>query len=168
MVFRGLPSLKSLMCFYRTTRAMYSPNITLQFHDGRTKIHIYNIEISTADFELIIQHLDNVTTSRYFDRYGSDNVRYLDHVLLRYASRSLEDLRLLWPHNSISELPTCTFQLLIVFKIRFQDQRTQASYSDFYDSRACCEFDSRQRLRTCLVAGPNHCLSAKGASWHPS
>ena len=105
MVFRGLPSLKSLMCFYRTTRAMYSPNITLQFHDGRTKIHIYNIEISSEDFELIMQHLDNVTTFRYFDRYGSDNARYLDHVLLRYASHSLEDVNLQCPQNPSSELP---------------------------------------------------------------
>ena len=117
MVFRGLPALRSLMCFFRTTRAMYNPNITLQFHEGCTKIHIYDIEIGSEDLELIMQHVDNVTTFAYVDRYGSDIARYLDHILLRYASHSLEDLRLQSPHNPISELPSHGFHSVFGFAV---------------------------------------------------
>ena len=54
MIFRGLPSLKCLMCFYRTTRAGLTPTITLKFCNGYTQLKIWDLEFSSEDLSLIL------------------------------------------------------------------------------------------------------------------
>ena len=115
MIFRGLPSLKCLMCTYRTTRAGLTPTITLQFCDGCTQMKIWDLEISSEDLGLILQHVENLTTFDYIDRHYSSIERYLDGTLQRYAARSLKELKLQCRHNPISELPSHGFHSLAGF-----------------------------------------------------
>ncbi len=115
MIFRGLPSLKSLMCLYRTTRALYNPTITLRFCNGCTEMHVYDYELSSEDLELILQHVENLTAFAYIDRYVSNITRYLDDILRRYAGHSLKELKLQCLPNPLSELPSHGFNSLTGF-----------------------------------------------------
>ena len=117
MIFGGLPSLRSLMCLYRTSRALYNPTITLQFHNGCTEMHIYDYELSSEDLELVLQHVENLTIFAYIDRYGSNITRYLDDTLRRYAGHSLKELKLQCLPNPLSELPSHGFQNLTGFTV---------------------------------------------------
>ena len=117
MIFRGLPSLRSLMCLYRTSRALYNPTITLHFCNGRTEMYVYDYELSSEDLELILQHVENVTTFAYIDRYGSNITRYLDDTLRKYAGPSLNELKLQCLPNPLSELPSHGFNSLTGFTV---------------------------------------------------
>ncbi len=57
-------------------------------------MHVYDYELSSEDFELILQHVESLTAFAYIDRYGSHITRYLDDTLRRYAGGSLKELKL--------------------------------------------------------------------------
>ena len=115
MIFGGLPSLNCLICSYRTTRAGHTPTITLQFCNGCTQIKIWDLEISSEDLGLILQHVEHLTSFDYTDRYYSGIERYLDGTLQRYAARSLKELKVQCRHNPISEIPSHGFHSLAAY-----------------------------------------------------
>ena len=117
MVFRGLPSLRSLLCLYRTDRALYNSSISLQFCDGCTQMHIFDYELSSEDLELILQHVENLTVFTYTDRFSSYATRYLDDTLHKYAGDSLQELRLQCLPDKLSELPSHGFSNLTGFTV---------------------------------------------------
>ena len=91
-IFQGLPSLRDLLCFFRTTRALDNPCIIMQLCNESTALHVLDLELSAEDLEIILQHVSNVTEFTYIDRYFSNVVRNLDQTLQKYAGASLEDL----------------------------------------------------------------------------
>ena len=93
-IFQELPSLRSLSCFFRTTRALDNPSIALRRHIGSISLHIFDLELSAEDLEIVLQHVRNVTSFTYIDRYFSSQVRTLDKTLQRYAGNSLRELLL--------------------------------------------------------------------------
>ncbi len=116
-IFRGLPSLRSLLCLYRTDRALYNPSISLHFCDGCTQMHICDYELSSEDLELILQHVENLTVFTYIDRFASNVARYLDDILERYAGDSLQELKLQCLPNKMSMLPSHGFDNLTGFTV---------------------------------------------------
>ena len=115
--FGGLPSLRTLMCFYKTTRALCNADITLQFYNACTAMQICNLELSSDGLDLILQHIKNLTRFTYVDRYYSGISRHLDATLQKYASQSLKEIRLQCWHNPISELPSHGFHSLTGFTV---------------------------------------------------
>ena len=57
-------------------------------------MHIYGYGLCSEDLELILQHVENLTTFAYIDRYGSNVTRCLADTLQRYAGDSLKELKL--------------------------------------------------------------------------
>ena len=91
-IFQGLPSLRDLLCYFRTTRALDNPCIVMQLWNGATALHVLDLELSAEDLEIILQHVSNVVEFTYIDRFLSNVVRNLDQTLQKYAGASLEDL----------------------------------------------------------------------------
>ena len=115
-LIEGLPSLRSLSCSFRTTRAL-SPNIMIQLCNGSTSLHIFDLDLSTEDLEIILGHVRNLTAFTYIDRYLSSAVRNLDATLQKHAGDSLEKLRLLCEPSPNLQLPNHGFTSLRGFTV---------------------------------------------------
>ena len=91
-IFQGLPSLRDLRCYFRTTRALDDPCIVMQLWNGATALHVFDLELSTEELEIILQHVRNLVEFTYIDRFLPTVMRNLDQTLRKYAGGSLEDL----------------------------------------------------------------------------
>ena len=56
-IFQDLPSLRSLLCLFRTTRVLYNPSIALKLCNGSTSLHVLDLELSAEDLETILQQV---------------------------------------------------------------------------------------------------------------
>ena len=163
-IFQGLPSLRSITCFYRTSRAFNNPNIVLEYSNGCTELQIYDYELSSAQLQLILQHVENLTAFEYLDRFRSDATRNLDIILQSYAGRSLEELKIYCLPTPLAELPSHGFHSLTGFTVLKKITIT-------LDTIRCGENTSSSRpslveflpssVEEITVIGPTTCQDAK-------
>ena len=116
-ICQGLTSLKTLSCNFRTLRALDDPSITLQLYKGSTSLHVFDLELSAEDLEIILQHIKNVTDFTYITRRISSQVRNLDETLQTYAGDSLKDLLLQCIPTPSLEIPNHGFTSLKGFTV---------------------------------------------------
>ena len=116
-IFQELPSLRSLLCLFRTTRALYNPGISLELCDGSSSLHIFNLELSAEDLETILQHVGNIRLFTYMDSFYSSQTRHLDETLQKYAGGSLEEILLQCVPTPRLEIPNHGFTSLKGFAV---------------------------------------------------
>ena len=73
--FRTFDRLEPWLSFIRTTRVLDNPCIVMQLWNGAKALHVFDLELSTEDLELILHHVSNIVEFTYINRFHSNEVR---------------------------------------------------------------------------------------------